>query len=214
MAGYIKKMMKEIKKTPEELILDARIKLDEATRKNLNVIDIEARNIRHARKYSKNKTAEANSVLKIKNAYYALSIIENTRIRLVDIQTSEELYSAMNDLIEAMQKVNRVKKKSGRPSENKFARAHAKLESNMEGDVEYMTNMYSKIDSIDDLVSNDVVERIIDGEFVEDFIKCEEGISVSVEDFMTFNLEEVREYDPDAKKEEHDSLEFDFSDLK
>ena len=36
--------------------------------------------------------------------------------------------------------------------------------------------MYNKIESIDDLVSNDVVEKIIKGEPVEEFLKYDEVV--------------------------------------
>ena len=216
MAGFFKNMMKERKKTAQELILDARIKLDEATRKNLNVIDIEVRNIRYARKHNCNKAGEAKSFLKVKNAYYALSIIENTRHRLVDIQTSEELYSAMNDLTEAIQKVNRVNQKSMKPNTGKFVRAHGKMEKGIENEMDRMSNMYSKIDSIDDLVSNDVVEKIIKGEPAEEFLKYDEGINVSFEDFLNIDLDEIREFDGgdmDIPADSEDVLDMDFSDF-
>ena len=159
MAGFFKNMMKEKKKTPQQLVLDARMKLDEATRKYLNVIDIEVRNVRHARKNTKNKSAEAKSMLKIKNAYYGLSIIENTRIRLVDIQTSEELYSAMNALTTAIQKVNRVNQKSAKPNTSKFIKENEKMGRGIESEMDTLTNMYDRVESIDDLVSNEVVEK-------------------------------------------------------
>lgn len=215
MAGFFKNIMKEKKKTPQQLILDARIKLDEATRKNLNVIDIEVRNIRHARKHSKNRAAEAKSFLKIKNAYYGLNIIENAKIRLVDIQTSEELYSAMNDLTEAIQKINRINQKAAKPKTNKFVKEHGKMERGIENEVDRMTNMYDKIESIDDMVSNDVVEKIIKGEPVEDFLRYEEGLNISVDDFLNFDLDEIKDFDPNTETQEssEDILDLDFSDF-
>lgn len=216
MAGLFKNWIKEKKKTPDELILDARIKLDESTRKYLNVIDMAARDIRHARKHTKNKSTEAKSIVKIKNAYYGLNIIENTKVRLVDIQTSEELYSAMNDLTEAIQKINRINKKAAKPKTNNFVREHDKMNRGIENEVDMMTNMYDKIESIDDLVSNDIVEKIINGEPVEDFLRYEEGLNVSIDEFLSFNLDEIKDFD--VKKEEvHEStddiLDMDFSDF-
>ena len=216
MAGFFKKIMQEKKKTSQDLILDARIKLDEATRKNLNVIDMEVRNIRHNRKHNYNKTGEMKSIIKVKNAYYGLSIIENTRRRLVDIQTSEELYSAMNDLTEAIQKENRVNTKSIKPRTNKFVKEQGKMEKGIENEIERMSNMYSKIDSIDDLVSNDVVEKIIKGEPVEDFLRYEEGLNVSVDDFLNINLDEIRDFGADdmsVSENNGDVLDMDFSDF-
>ena len=217
MAGFFKNMMKEKKKTPQQLVLDARMKLDEATRKYLNVIDMEARNVRHARKNTKNKTAEAKSMHKKKNAYYGLSIIENTRIRLVDIQTTEELYSAMNDLTEAIQKVNRVNQKSPKPKTNQFVRENEKMGRGIENETDILTNMYDKVESIDDLVSNEVVEKIINGEPVEDFLRLEEGLNVSIDDFIHFNLDEVNDLGENStpvSENTEDVLDFDFSDFK
>lgn len=217
MAGFFKNMMKEKKKTPQQLVLDARMKLDEATRKYLNVIDIEVRNVRHARKNTKNKSAEAKSMLKIKNAYYGLSIIENTRIRLVDIQTSEELYSAMNALTTAIQKVNRVNQKSAKPNTSKFIKENEKMGRGIESEMDTLTNMYDRVESIDDLVSNEVVEKIINGEPVEDFLKLEEGLNISIDDFMNFNLDEVHnlnEKDTPVSENTDDILDIDFSDFK
>ena len=217
MAGFFKNMMKEKKKTPQQLVLDARMKLDEATRKYLNVIDIEVRNVRHARKNTKNKSAEAKSMLKIKNAYYGLSIIENTRIRLVDIQTSEELYSAMNALTTAIQKVNRVNQKSAKPNTSKFIKENEKMGRGIESEMDTLTNMYDRVESIDDLVSNEVVEKIINGEPVEDFLKLEEGLNISIDDFMNFNLDEVHNLNENVtpvSENPDDILDIDFSDFK
>ena len=216
MAGFFKNIMKERKKSAQDLVLEARMKLDDATRKNLNVIDMEVRNVRHARKHNYNKAGEAKSTLKIKNAYYALSIIENTRHRLVDIQTTEDLYSEMNDLTEAIQKVNRVNQKAAKPNTGKFVRAHNKMEKGIENEMDRMSNMYSKIDSIDDLVSNDVVEKIIKGEPVEEFLKYDEGINVSYEEFLNFNLDEINDIGEggmDISEGSSDDLDLDFSDF-
>lgn len=216
MAGFFKNLMNERKKTASDLILDARIKLDEATTKYMNVIDMSARNVRYARKNTKNKAEEAKHMLKIKNAYYGLSLIENTKSRMVDIQTSEELYSAMNDLTEAIQKVNRVNTKSIKPRTNKFVKEQGKMEKGIENEIDRMSNMYSKIDSIDDLVSNDVVEKIIKGEPVEDFLRYEEGLNVSVDDFLNINLDEIRDFGADdmsVSENNGDVLDMDFSDF-
>ena len=216
MAGLIKNLIKEKKKTPQQLVLDARIKLDESTRKYLNVIDIEARNIRHARKHTNNKSIEAKSIIKIKNAYYGLNIIENTKMRLVDIQTSEELYSALNDLTEAIQKVNRVNKKAAKPRTNKFVKEHEKMGKGIENEVDLMTNMYDKIESIDDLVSNDIVEKIINGEPVEEFLRYEEGLNVSVDEFLNIDLDEIKDFDvnkEETRENTDDILDMDFSDF-
>ena len=156
-------------------------------------------------------------MLKIKNAYYGLSIIENTRIRLVDIQTTEELYSAMNDLTEAIQKVNRVNQKSPKPNTNQFVRENEKMGRGIENETDILTNMYDKVESIDDLVSNEVVEKIINGEPVEDFLRLEEGLNVSIDDFIHFNLDEVNDLGENStpvSENTEDVLDFDFSDFK
>ena len=140
MAGFFKNLMNERKKTASDLILDARIKLDEATTKYMNVIDMSARNVRYARKNTKNKAEEAKHMLKIKNAYYGLSLIENTKSRMVDIQTSEELYSAMNDLTTAIQKVNRVNRKGTKPNTNKFSREYDKMGAGVENEMDVLSN--------------------------------------------------------------------------
>ena len=76
--------------------------------------------------------------------------------------------------------------------------------------------MYSKIDSIDDLVSNDVVEKIIKGEPVEEFLKYDEGINVSYEEFLNFNLDEINDIGEggmDISEGSSDDLDLDFSDF-
>ena len=219
MAGFFKNLMNERKKTASDLILDARIKLDEATTKYMNVIDMSARNVRYARKNTKNKAEEAKHMLKIKNAYYGLSLIENTKSRMVDIRTSEELYSAMNDLTTAIQKVNRVNRKGTKPNTNKFSREYDKMGAGVENEMDVLSNMYNKIESIDDLVSNEVVEKIIKGEPVADFLRFEEGLNISIEDFMNFDLDEVRDLGDGAVKattmtnNTEEPLDYDFSDF-
>mgnify|MGYP003291276341 CR=1 FL=1 len=44
---------------------------------------------------------------------------------------------------------------------------------------------------------DDVVEKIIKGEPVEDFLRYEEGLNVSVDDFLNINLDEIRDFEAD-----------------
>ena len=61
------------------------------------------------------------------------------------------------------------------------------------------------------------LKKIINGEPVEDFLKLEEGLNISIDDFMNFNLDEVHnlnEKDTPVSENTDDILDIDFSDFK
>lgn len=166
-------------------------KLEKARRQNMDVIEMELRNLRYNKKHNAGSSFEARYVAKIKNAYYSLGIINNAKLRLNDIETSQELYAAMNNVTDAMKIMNQIYKKSDKPNTGKYVRQSGKLERTEEKLDEKMGNMYSKVESIDDLVSNDVVERLLKGDLVEDCLREEEGIKVSIDDLTNFNLDDI-----------------------
>lgn len=175
----------------DEKVLAARTELEKARRRNMDVIEMELRNLRYNKKHNAGSSLEARYVAKIKNAYYSLGIINNTKLRLNDIETSQELYAAINNVTNAMKIMNQIYKKSDKPNTGKYVRQSGKLDHNEEKMEERMSNMYSKVDSIDDLVSNDVVDRLLKGDLVEDCLREEEGIKVSIDDLTDFNLDDI-----------------------
>ena len=98
-------------------------------------------------------------------------------------------------------------------------REYDKMGAGVENEMDVLSNMYNKIESIDDLVSNEVVEKIIKGEPVADFLRFEEGLNISIEDFMNFDLDEVRDLGDGAVKattmpnNTEEPLDYDFSDF-
>lgn len=208
------------KKSLDAQILDARMMLEKARTQNLDVIEMELRNIRYDRQHHANPAYEARYIAKIKNAYYAMSVINNAKLRLNDIETSQELYSAMNNIGGALKLINQISKKSEKPKSGQYIRESKKLDRTMEKEKDRMENLYDKVDGIDSLVSNDVIERLIKGEMVEDCLRHEEGILFSMDDLQHFDLDEVRnlldetEQGLETDAEEIDYQSMDFSDFQ
>jgi hypothetical protein len=224
MAGMLKKPLwggkkeKKPEKTMDQMILEARMKLESARTRNLNVIEAERRNIQYNRKHGGSQSLETKHIMKIKSAYYSLGIIDHSKERLNDIESTQELYKAMNEITYAIRLVNQVFQKSTRPDINQFVKADKKLDKAIQKDDGDVANMYRSIGDINELVSDDVVEKIILGESAEKCIRLEEGIKVSMSDLPQISLEEVKggsaaENQPLPSLDDIDFSKLDISDL-
>jgi tetratricopeptide (TPR) repeat protein len=203
------------KKTVDQQILDARVELEKARSKNQLVIDVEIRNVRYARKNHLSQAQEARSIAKIKNAYYSLGVIDKAKIRLNDIATTQELASAMNNISSALEKINLIYKKGEKPKTGKYYKQSGKLDKAIEKSDKILNNMYHKVENIDDLVSDDVVERIIKGESAEDCLRFEEGIMFPLDEMQEINLDDIMEIhsESDENIQDQDDANMDFSDF-
>lgn len=174
-------------KSQKELIVDAQLLLEDARRKNLTVIEGELRNIRHGRKSGiiseQASRNEERSVMKIKKAYYAIGLIDDLKLKIVDMQTSDELFSAMNDISKAMNVINRMHNKGEKPRTRQFERGTAKIERIQEQDSALLDDLYVPADDIDSYVSNDVVEHMINGGRTEDCLRQAEGFMMGFDSF-------------------------------
>ena len=174
-------------KSQQELTVDALLLLENARKKNLGVIDSELRNINYGRKSgilseqaAKN---EERSVMKVKKAYYAIGLIDDLKLKIVDMQTTEELFSAMNDINKAMSVINNMHGKGEKPNTRQFGKGMEKIERMQERDAALLEDMYVPADDIDSLVSNDVVEHMINGGRIEDCLRQAEGFMMGFDNF-------------------------------
>lgn len=174
-------------KSQQELTVDALLLLENARKKNLGVIDSELRNINYGRKSgilseqaAKN---EERSVMKVKKAYYAIGLIDDLKLKIVDMQTTEELFSAMNDINKAMSVINNMHRKGEKPNTRQFGKGMEQIERMQERDAALLEDMYVPADDIDSLVSNDVVEHMINGGRIEDCLRQAEGFMMGFDNF-------------------------------
>ncbi len=213
------------KRDLNDQLLQARMELDKASRKNLEVIEMQKRNILYCRRNNMGKASEERYIAKMKNAYYSLSVINATRMRMNDIENSQELYQAMNDITSAMKRINTVYRKGPKPKAGKFNRQKEKMEANAEQENEILGEMYDGDQGINDLVSNDLVERIIKGEDAQECLRSNEGIEVPYSDLMDYDLDdisasfenimnEVSGDDGNATTFDSDDVDLDVSDYK
>ncbi len=205
----------EKKRSLEQQILEARTKLEQARMKNMNVIDMELRNIRYDRKHSSGTPNEARHITKIKNAYYSMGMIDNAKFRLNDIETTQELFSAMNHVADAMKLINQIYQKSDKPKTGQLVRQSEKLDRNMEKSDEKMKSLYPKADSINELVSDELIERLIKGENVEVCLRGSDGIQVPIEEIENIRWDEMKESAEYLKNDEEnmDYSSMDYSDF-
>ena len=78
-----------------------------------------------------------------------------------------------------------------------------------ENNVSTIRNQQSKPDAA-------IVEKIINGEPVEEFLRYEEGINVSVDEFLNIDLDEIKDFDvnkEETRENTDDILDMDFSDF-
>lgn len=206
----------EKKRNLERQVLEARTKLEEARMKNMNVIDMELRNIRYDRKHNSGAGSEARHIAKIKNAYYSMGMIDNTKLRLNDIETTNELFSAMNNMADAMKLINQIYQKSEKPKTGQLTRQSEKMEKNMEKSDERMGALYRNVENIDKLVSNDVVERLIKGARIDECLGGGDGIQIPMDELANMDWSNVRENQANSgtDAEDVDYSSMDYSDFK
>lgn len=174
-------------KSQQELTVDALLLLENARKKNLGIIDSELRNINYGRKSGilseQASINEERSVMKVKKAYYAIGLIDDLKLKIVDMQTTEELFSAMNDINKAMSVINNMRRKGEKPNTSQFDKGMAKIERIQERDAALLEDLYVPADDIDSLVSNDVVEHMLNGGRIEDCLRQAEGFMMGFDNF-------------------------------
>lgn len=157
------------KKSKDEMMLDLDIQLRRLEDQYKIIINRELRALRYSRK---NHSENPRAVGKIKHAYYGLGVIKQAQENLRDVRTTNELFSTMNEMGSALKVLNRISSSAERPHSFTIDRQIKKMDKNAARREGGMENVLPT--SIHELVSDDVVERLISG---DDINNCLAGDS-------------------------------------
>lgn len=184
------KIEKEVK---QELTLDmAKAQLYMAREKNINVIDIELRRLRNPNGISEAAAERAKQT--IKNAYYALNVIEWVEQTMLEMSIRNQLAQGMNRITEGVRLVNTFDSRDEKPKTLRFRMATSKLGRSGRKDertLDKMESAYDKALPIDAAVDDDIVERLIKGANLDDCVKSASGIRVPYSDDVSIDFSDL-----------------------
>ena len=143
--------------------------------------------------------AKANRRKNIKNqdnyskiciAYYSMLMVKRAQERMRDMKSTRSLYNCMNELNQALQAINGLNGQLGKVSAKKTVSSMRKMESgsgSSSGDLkktfnslnglnEQLPGQEAKNTGVDQLISVDLIERLISGEDVERCVREEQGL--------------------------------------
>lgn len=157
------------KKSQQEMILDLEVQLRRLEDQYKIIINRELRALRYSRK---NHSENPRAVNKIKHAYYGLGVIRQAQENLRDVRTTNDLFATMNEMGTALKALNRISNSTERPRSGMIDRQIKKMDKNAARRDGGMENVLPT--SIHQLVSDDVVERLMSGDSINDCL-CQEG---------------------------------------
>lgn len=173
-------------------LLKAKTELAMAKRNNINVINFEIRRLRRANELTEDAAERAKQ--SVKNAYYALNIINWIEQTLTDMEIRNQLAQGMNRISDAMKLINNIDTKDEKPKTVKFKLRVRRLEGKTGRDgrtLDKMESTYERTVAIDSLVDNDVVDRLINGARLDDCIKVSSGIKIPYSDELNIDLDDL-----------------------
>ncbi|MBQ9148100.1 MAG: hypothetical protein IJX69_00880 [Oscillospiraceae bacterium] len=161
---------KKAKKTRDEVILDLDIQLRRLEDQYNIIINRELRALRYSRK---NNNDNPRAVSKIKNAYYGLGIVKQAQENLREVRSQHELCRTMNDMGAALKALNRISGQSEHVNSFNLNYQIDRMNKNSDRRDGGMGQVFKT--SINDLVGDDIVERLISGETPEKCLNGEGG---------------------------------------
>ena len=173
-------------------LTEARAQLNIARKKNINVINIELRRLRNPNGMSEDSIERAKQ--SIKNAYYALNVIEWVEQTMLEMSIRNQLAQGMNRITEGVKLINRFDSKDEKPKTLRFKMATSKLGRTGATDgrpLDKMERAYDKALPIDAAVDDDIVERLISGAPLEDCVKSASGIRVPYSDQVNIDFSDL-----------------------
>lgn len=173
-------------------LVEARAQLAIARTKNINVIDIELRRLRNPGGMSEDSIERAKQ--SIKNAYYALNVIEWVEQTMLEMKIRNQLAQGMNRITEGVKLINRFDSKDEKPKTLRFKMATSKMGKSIAKDgrtLDKMEKTYERALPIDEAVDDGIVERLINGAELEDCIKSASGIRVPYSDGVNIDFSDL-----------------------
>ncbi len=166
----------------DEQVFEIGVKLRELKTRYKVIIERKLRMIRHNREINKvDKDAEEG----LKTAYYSLIMVERAQEKLVQIADDRELCKAMNDMSSVFKMMNGLSKPSQKINDiilkMRIERMEGKSVNNSERIEEQEKMMKDSLKPVDKIVSDEIIEKLINGTSLQDCLDYQEGVKISPE---------------------------------
>lgn len=175
---------KKGKRDVDHEILEAGVRMSGLQRKYRVIVERELRAIRYSRERRRDNP---KAVTNLKNAYYALTVINRAQERLREITTIQELSKAMNEMGAVLKMMNRISGRAEKVDDRQIRKDLRKMDKAEGRDGTGMQNIFQA--PLDTLVDDDVVERLLKGASLEECLDMEEGIQAGMEDVLPLGEE-------------------------
>ena len=182
-------------KSLAELRMKANISLDKAEKEYRTVILMRLADLRYNKEHNISKNNELSYML-IKKAYYGIHLVNSTRNRMADMSSVEEFYKAMNDTTRAFRSINRYDSKSPNPHILGYRIASQKMDYTDAHSKEALHDLLTPIEDINQCVTDDLVEKLVNNAYLDDCIANYDGISIDPNEFAGLDLSDLAELQP------------------
>lgn len=183
---------KKLFKPYDELMADAKVWLEKARNKYMNVISEGVKTLRYYRANNISGDKQDRVITSIKKAYYGISIVDNTKQRLAQASTEKELFSAMNATTKALGYIYRADIKSEKPKQWWYDFLSKRTAKRNEKDIKRIDEMLDSIENINNCVDTSIVEKLVAGGPVSvtanDLLMRGDGISVDPNDLLSADI--------------------------
>lgn len=175
----------------DELLLDTDMKLRVLYDKYKVILN---RELIIAKANRRKNIKNQDNYSKIGIAYYSMLMVKRGQERMRDMKSTRSLYNCMNELNQALQAINGLNSQLGKVSAKKTVSSMRKMESASDGSSEDLKKTFNSLSGlneelpgqeakntgIDQLISVDLIERLISGEDVERCVREEQGLQDNV----------------------------------
>ena len=205
----------------DELLLDTDMKLRVLYDKYKVILN---RELIIAKANQRKNIKNQDNYSKIGIAYYSMLMVKRAQERMRDMKSTRSLYNCMNELNQALQAINGLNGQLGKVSAKKTVSSMKKMESSsgsssvdlkktfnsLNGLNEQLPGQEAKNTGVDQLISVDLIERLISGEDVERCVREEQGLNEALPaggfaDVLS-DLNDLPQ-DADIQEEEHFSAD-------
>lgn len=160
---------------------------------------------------------------KIGITYYSMLLITKTQEKMDEMKSYRSLYNCINDLNEVLNTINSLDRKMGKVNVKKTVSSLKRMSESSGSSSKELKKAYASLKDqdermpgeeerntgVDSLVSVEVIERLINGEDVEECVRNGEGMEVSPESIMS----EIA-YSHNVKEAEEPGKDNELSDLE
>ena len=172
---------KKEKRDVDHEIMEAGVRMSGLQRKYRVIVERELRALRYSRE---RKRDNPKAMTNLKNAYYALTVINRAQERLREITTIQELSKAMNEMGAVLKMMNRISGRTEKVDDKQIKKGLRNMDRAEGRDGTGMQNIFQA--PLDTLVDDDVVERLLKGATLEECLDMEEGIQAGMEEVLPF----------------------------